>query len=277
MYATEPGHPARLRHLFGTSRFTREPPKREFGGRLCRASQRKSEHVWTGRWGRTAVRSGTRSRLPGRTGPQVELVSQGREAHEGSTSVIVEGGEAGGKRANRNITPGENPLAWHDSLRLSAVPRPLGLTERGYRRTIEMSPVAPTHARLLRGMRKCALRPKALGASCCAHVCPWVQTLRCVVGTRVPAPTGLAGSSALKRRRGITRSSASQGVIMAKALYGHVGAAPDRRLLDEVTRLRSRVQALEFEITRLRADNDRLAAAAADAEDILRLTEPALT
>ena len=38
---------------------------------------------------------------------------------------------------------------------------------------------------------------------------------------------------------------------MAKALYGHVGAAPDRRLLDEVTRLRSRVQALEFEITRM--------------------------
>ena len=50
---------------------------------------------------------------------------------------------------------------------------------------------------------------------------------------------------------------------MAKALYGHVGAAPDRRLLDEVTRLRSRVQALEFEVTRLRAENDRLAAAAA--------------
>ena len=33
-------------------------------------------------------------------------------------------------------------------------------------------------------------------------------------------------------------------------------------LLDEVTRLRSRVQALEFEITRLRAENDRLAAPA---------------
>ncbi len=63
---------------------------------------------------------------------------------------------------------------------------------------------------------------------------------------------------------------------MAKALYGHVGAAPDRRLLDEVTRLRSRVQALEFEITRLRAENDRLAAAA-DHDELLRLTEPALT
>jgi hypothetical protein len=64
---------------------------------------------------------------------------------------------------------------------------------------------------------------------------------------------------------------------MAKALYGHVGAAPDRRLLDEVTRLRSRVQALEFEITRLRAANDRLEAAAADTDDMLRLGEPVLS
>src|SRR4029453_19639485 len=71
--------------------------------------------------------------------------------------------------------------------------------------------------------------------------------------------------------------SALRGDDMAKALYGHVGAAPDRRLLDEVTRLRARVQALEFEITRLRAENDRLAAAAAEADDLLRLTEPALT
>ncbi|MFI5844876.1 hypothetical protein ACIA8K_34765 [Catenuloplanes sp. NPDC051500] len=64
---------------------------------------------------------------------------------------------------------------------------------------------------------------------------------------------------------------------MAKALYGHVGMAQDRRLVDEVNRLRSTVQALEFEITRLRADNDRLAAAAAEADDLLSLREPALT
>ena len=64
---------------------------------------------------------------------------------------------------------------------------------------------------------------------------------------------------------------------MAKALYGHVGAAPDRRLIDEVTRLRSRVQALEFEITRLRAENERLAAAAAEADDLRRRPEPART
>ena len=64
---------------------------------------------------------------------------------------------------------------------------------------------------------------------------------------------------------------------MAKALYGHVSSAPDKRMLDEVTRLRARVQALEFEITRLRAENDRLAAAAAEADGLLRLPEPALT
>jgi len=64
---------------------------------------------------------------------------------------------------------------------------------------------------------------------------------------------------------------------MAKALYGHVGSAPDRRLLDEVTKLRATVQALEFEVTRLRAENDRLAAAAAESEHLLRMAEPALT
>ena len=61
---------------------------------------------------------------------------------------------------------------------------------------------------------------------------------------------------------------------MAKALYGHVGSAPDRRLLDEVTLLRTKVRTLEIEVARLRAENDRLAAAA-EAE-LLRLPEPAL-
>ena len=64
---------------------------------------------------------------------------------------------------------------------------------------------------------------------------------------------------------------------MAKALYGHVGGAPDRRLIDEVTKLRTRVQDLEFEVTRLRAENDRLAAAVQRDDDLLRLPEPALT
>ena len=62
---------------------------------------------------------------------------------------------------------------------------------------------------------------------------------------------------------------------MAKALYGHVGSAPDRRMLDEVTKLRARVRDLEFEVMRLRAENDRLAAAV-QADDLLRIEEPAL-
>ena len=63
---------------------------------------------------------------------------------------------------------------------------------------------------------------------------------------------------------------------MAKALFGHVGSAPDRRLVDEVTQLRAKVRALEFEVTRLRAENDRLAAAAAEADQLVRLIEPAM-
>ena len=62
---------------------------------------------------------------------------------------------------------------------------------------------------------------------------------------------------------------------MAKALYGHVGSAPDKRLLDEVTRLRTRVRDLEIEVMRLRAENDRLAADVA-AEELLHIAEPAL-
>ena len=63
---------------------------------------------------------------------------------------------------------------------------------------------------------------------------------------------------------------------MAKALYGHVGSAPDKRMLDEVTRLRTRVRDLEIEVMRLRAENDRLVAATADTGDLLRIAEPAL-
>lgn len=64
---------------------------------------------------------------------------------------------------------------------------------------------------------------------------------------------------------------------MAKALYGHVGSAPDRRLVDEVTQLRARVRQLEVEVVGLRAENDRLSAAATSTEDLLRIGEPALT
>jgi hypothetical protein len=63
---------------------------------------------------------------------------------------------------------------------------------------------------------------------------------------------------------------------MAKALYGHVSSAPDKRVLDEVTRLRARVQDLEIEVMRLRAENDRLVAAVANSDELFRITEPAL-
>ena len=41
---------------------------------------------------------------------------------------------------------------------------------------------------------------------------------------------------------------------MAKALLGHVGAVPDRRLLEEIAFLRSRVRTLQAEVDELRAD-----------------------
>ncbi len=62
---------------------------------------------------------------------------------------------------------------------------------------------------------------------------------------------------------------------MAKALFGHVGSAPDRRMLDEVTQLRAKVRTLEFEGVRLRAEKARLRPAASE-EELLRLPEPAL-
>ena len=43
---------------------------------------------------------------------------------------------------------------------------------------------------------------------------------------------------------------------MAKALLGYVGAVPDRRLVDEVTFLRTRVRDLEAEVARLRTEQE---------------------
>jgi hypothetical protein len=43
---------------------------------------------------------------------------------------------------------------------------------------------------------------------------------------------------------------------MAKALLGYVGAVPDRRLVDEVRFLRTRVRDLEAEIARLQTERD---------------------
>src|SRR5690242_7437313 len=103
---------------------------------------------------------------------------------------------------------------------------------------------------------------------------PWRRTIEKSPVAPIPAlaqwPRKTTGR-ALAGRPGC----ALQGDDMAKALYGHVGSAPDRRLIDEVTQLRAKVRALEFEVARLRADNDRLAAAASEA-DLLRLPEPAL-
>ncbi len=56
---------------------------------------------------------------------------------------------------------------------------------------------------------------------------------------------------------------------MAKALFGHVTTSPDLRLIDEVGRLRRRVHELESELSAIRADNDRLAAAMRVADDEL--------
>lgn len=41
---------------------------------------------------------------------------------------------------------------------------------------------------------------------------------------------------------------------MAKALLGHVGTVPDRRLLEEIAFLRSRVRVLQSELDHLRAE-----------------------
>jgi len=62
---------------------------------------------------------------------------------------------------------------------------------------------------------------------------------------------------------------------MAKALLGYVAPRPDRRLLDEVTLLRSRVRDLEAELAQLRSERT----AEVNLEDGLRRLsqkEPAL-
>jgi hypothetical protein len=67
---------------------------------------------------------------------------------------------------------------------------------------------------------------------------------------------------------------------MAKALFGHVGAGTDLRLVDEVRRLRSRVTDLEAELARLQATHDGLVASVTVDDDLRMLTfedEPALT
>ena len=62
---------------------------------------------------------------------------------------------------------------------------------------------------------------------------------------------------------------------MAKALFGYVGAVPDRRLVDEVTFLRTRVRDLEAEVARLRTEQDA-SALEKGLRELSELPEPAL-
>jgi hypothetical protein len=61
---------------------------------------------------------------------------------------------------------------------------------------------------------------------------------------------------------------------MAKALFGYVGAVPDRRLVDEVTLLRTRVRDLEAEVARLRTERE--SALDKGLRELSELPEPAL-
>jgi cell division septum initiation protein DivIVA len=62
---------------------------------------------------------------------------------------------------------------------------------------------------------------------------------------------------------------------MAKALYGHLGQAPNKRLLEEVVQLRARVRNLETELAELRSREDEIEHD--HVEELMRLQEPALT
>ncbi|MBO3732483.1 MULTISPECIES: hypothetical protein [Glycomyces] len=62
---------------------------------------------------------------------------------------------------------------------------------------------------------------------------------------------------------------------MAKALYGHLGQAPNKRLLEEVVQLRARVRNLESELAEMRAREDEIEHD--HVEELMRLQEPALT
>ncbi|RRS00298.1 hypothetical protein [Glycomyces terrestris] len=62
---------------------------------------------------------------------------------------------------------------------------------------------------------------------------------------------------------------------MAKALYGHIGQAPNKRLLEEVVQLRARVRNLETELAELRSREDEIEHD--HVEELMRLQEPALT
>jgi cell division protein FtsB len=67
---------------------------------------------------------------------------------------------------------------------------------------------------------------------------------------------------------------------MAKALFGHVGLAPDHRLVADMRRLQRRVAELEAEVAKLRDLNDALSAHMTVTDDMLLSVSdaaPALT
>jgi hypothetical protein len=61
---------------------------------------------------------------------------------------------------------------------------------------------------------------------------------------------------------------------MAKALFGHVGAGPDVRVVSEMRRLRERVRDLEHEVARLEAANAALNNGLRVDDDMLSLSVP---
>ncbi len=61
---------------------------------------------------------------------------------------------------------------------------------------------------------------------------------------------------------------------MAKALFGHVATSSDFHLLEELSRLRRRVQELEQELTAARENHDQLAASMrVGDEELIRLSD----
>ena len=64
---------------------------------------------------------------------------------------------------------------------------------------------------------------------------------------------------------------------MAKALFGHIAVAPDRRMVDELTYLRTRVRSLEDEVSRLRAERAAdVGALESGLRELSEISEPAL-
>src|ERR1700710_1853689 len=108
------------------------------------------------------------------------------------------------------------------------------LTATARRRTIEASPVASDHSQS-RQISK--------------QITTWLSGANFLDQVQGKVCHGRDKMSCARRL--VYTGGAFKGEEMAKALFGHVGSASDRRLIDEVTVLRAKVRALEFEVTRL--------------------------